>query len=170
MKKFTLLLLLLPITAMANDAWWVGFSHYPYSLSYDGIKANSYNENFSHIEIFTCDNYKIFSKAQCNDIAEGGGKFQIKGDFNNDGQNELWNIGVAKYKNGKYPYANVILIRNSENKRIIKVLTIELEEPSFAIFFHNKKSISLYFCMDCDDSADIIWIKSWELKWTGYDE
>lgn len=163
--------LFIPVLAGAVNvsyAWWVNFMHEPKSTSFDGVKANRYKKGLSKIEIFSCETHEVFSENQCDEISKNGGRLSLNGDFDNDGINELWNVGVAKYKkkDANYPYATVVLIRDAKSKKLIQVLTIEQKKPGFAAFFEREKSIQLFFCMECGDYADIEHINGkWVAKW-----
>ena len=160
MNRMTLILLLPFLLAAAGRAWWVDYVYEPTS------DATKYAAIFSALELYTCKNDKYFTTEQCQEIARNNGSFNVIRDLNNDGINELWSVGVARYKSGKYPYANVVIISNPKTNEVQQVLTVELKEPGFAVFFGKDNELSLFFCMECGSYADIQWKNNkWALVW-----
>ncbi|MBK6740955.1 MAG: hypothetical protein IPG64_25475 [Haliea sp.] len=132
--------------------------------------ASKYGDQFSTVELFTCENDKYFSAEQCDDVSENNVTFTVLRDLNNDGVNELWSVGVAKYKVGKYPYANLVVVSDPTTKEIQQVLSVELNEPGFAVFSSKANKLSLFFCMECGSYADIVWNNNeWALVWPEYE-
>ena len=168
-RKILLLILLLPMSISAvsiSYAWWVDYSYTPLLDSFEGKKAEFYNPNFSHIEIYSCETERFFTKEQCDEIAKNQGMFNLVLDANNDDELEEFLIGIAKNKNGEYPYSNIILIRNAKTKELLEVLKIDSPRQAFLIFLDTENSLSVFLCMECGNYADIEWVnEKWMLKW-----
>ena len=166
-KLLILLFLPLPLWALSvSYAWWIHYSYDPIKGSFDGKKAEFYDPNFSHIEIFSCKTERFFTKEQCKEIAQNKGKFNLTLDANNDGETEEFLIGIAKNKGGEYQYSNVILIRNAKTKQLIDVLKIDTPSQAFLVFLDTENSLSVFLCMECGNYADIEWLdEKWILKW-----
>ncbi|UTA48329.1 hypothetical protein L1F30_02005 [Simiduia sp. 21SJ11W-1] len=148
------------LLAAVSRAWWVDYVYEPLS------ETEKYGSEFSAVEIYTCESDRYFTHEQCKGIQINGGKFSVVSDLNNDGVKELWSVGVARYKSGKYPYANVVVVSDPVSKTIQQVLTVELKSPGFAIFFGKENELSLFFCMECGSYADIQWKNNkWALVW-----
>ncbi|MDO3387551.1 hypothetical protein QWI17_17040 [Gilvimarinus sp. SDUM040013] len=160
MTRITFYLLLPFLIAAATKAWWVNYRYEPTS------DATIYGNDFSAVELYTCANNKYFTAEQCHEIAKNNGVFTVLRDLNNDGVKDLWSVGVAKYKSGESPYANVVVVSNPITKKIQQILAVELKEPGFALFFGSEERLSLFFCMKCGSYADIVWQDNeWTLVW-----
>ena len=148
------------LAAAIGRAWWVDYTYEPKS------DASKYNRNFSALEMYSCADYKYFTSQQCSEITRNKGMFNAVRDLNSDGILEHWSVGVAKYKSGKYPYANVVIVSDPNSKEIQQVLTVELDQPRFAAFFGKGNELSLFFCMECGNYANIQWKNNqWALVW-----
>lgn len=160
MNRAIFILLLPFLIAAVSRAWWIDYKYEPES------DATRYGDEFSAIDFYTCENNKYFSAEQCQEILKNNGQFSVLRDLNGDGINELWSVGVAKYKGGKYSYANVAVVSNPKTKQIEQVLSVKLKEPSFAIFLGKENELSLFFCMECESYVDILWKNNkWVLAW-----
>jgi len=165
MKILILILLVVSHLTYAGESWWNDFSYVPKNKSYNNINAEAFNKYFTSIEFYSCDNYKIFTKEQCDDIAKYGGKFELEIDYNKDGKNELWNIGIAKNDDDWYPYATVIMVRDAKSLKILQILKIDSTHPHFSIFNKYKESLAVYNCMLCAHHIEIIWDgTTWDFK------
>ncbi|WP_394175916.1 hypothetical protein [Thalassotalea litorea] len=156
-----MILIAVPFLAAAiGVAWWVDYTYEPKS------DASKYSSKFSALEIYSCADNKYFTPQQCAEIAHNKGMFSAIRDLNRDGVQELWSVGVAKYKSGKYPYANVVIVSDLNTKEIKQVLTVDLNKPRFAVLFGKANELSLFFCMECGSYADIQWQNNqWALVW-----
>ena len=150
--------------AFSGNAWWVDFRYIPTSNTMFGVEAEKINKEFSHVEIFTCKSIKYFNPDQCKEVKRNNSKFELVGDFNNDGVQEIWNVGIAKLSNGNY--AHTVIIRNEKSKNIEQVITVKVKQPRFSILSKYYGALKLFFCMECGDYAEIIWKNNkWVLKW-----
>jgi len=166
MKILSYLFVLVTFSSVAevNRAWWVVYIYEPKSSSFLEYSASEIHRDIILIDIYTCNSMKYFTPDQCGEIKRNNAQFEIHGDFNKDGGGEVWNVGIAKFKNGNF--AHTVIVRNKATNKIEQVLTVENKKPKFAILSEYKGSINLFFCMECGDFAKIVWNgNKWVLKW-----
>ncbi|NRB38573.1 MAG: hypothetical protein HRU20_08915 [Pseudomonadales bacterium] len=167
MKQFLLIVLLLPTCVWAiSYAWWVKYTYEPISTTFDAKSAEFYDPNITHLEFYTCDNDRFFTKEQCKQIAINRGIFSLVTDGNGDGVEEEFLIGIAKNKKGKYPYSNIVLIRNAETKEFIQLISAESRGEAFSVFIGTDNGLAIFYCMECGYYSEIKWINNkWALTW-----
>lgn len=159
MHRLWILILVPLFLAAENRSWWVGYLYEPKTV------VTEYGDQFSAIEFLTCENASYFTDSQCKEVSENGGAFSRLADLNHDGIKERWSVGIAKYKTGKHPYANVVVVSDPTSKKVQQVLIVELDEPSFAVFTGDESNMTLSFCMLCGFFMHIKWENNkWALE------
>lgn len=148
-----------------NYAWWVTYRYEPTSYDFQKIKASDLNPNFESLSVFSCDLPATFTVEECEQIKANGLTLRATGDFNSDGVEEIWHVGVAKTKKGQY---YKFLIAVSEKGELLHFLNIEHNKPGFSVFLVRNRSLSWAMCMECGDLADLVWSNgSFKLDWRG---
>jgi hypothetical protein len=91
-------------------------------------------------------------------MQESGLYFSLQGDFNNDGIEDLVLVGVYENKSNERGSFVLILSRNDERKWRKSFLGY-LGKPGFAALDNKTGSVRVWFCMECDYGASLVWDK-----------
>ena len=165
MRYILLLLSILSFVASSNVtyAWWLTKEFQPKEIDAFGIKASDYHPEFTKITMFQCNNNSTFNEEQCNEIKLNNAKFTFVGDFNSDGINETFNIGVAKNLSGEFFY--IMSIKDAQNQ-LVQTLTIKSDKPMFSAMYLIGNKLAWARCMHCGDLAYVTYNgKKWFLDW-----
>jgi hypothetical protein len=91
-------------------------------------------------------------------MQESGLYFSLHGDFNNDGIEDLVLVGVYENKSNERGSFVLILSRDDERKWRKSFLQY-LGKPGFTALDNKTGSIRVWFCMECDYGASLVWDK-----------
>lgn len=91
-------------------------------------------------------------------MQESGLYFSLHGDFNHDGIEDLVLVGVYENKSNERGSFVLILSRDDE-RRWHKSFLEYLGKPGFAALDNKGNPIRVWFCMECDYGASLVWDK-----------
>jgi hypothetical protein len=155
--------LLLAALALASSAalagstlsWWLTIRLDPLDTTYRGLPVSQLSEPLQRFSPLSCDSSaKQFTPAQCAEVKSNDAHFQAIGDFNDDGEREIAQSGVAKLPNGSL--VRVLIISNQSSPEINQLFF--LPDNGFSvIYLDSDGALSWNECMECGHAVEIRW-------------
>ena len=162
--NWVLMILILSVTTTVHAKnWTIELKIAPASLYFGEFSIEELDNEFKFVELLNCENNLYFSKDQCREVQENGLVFELIGDYNSDGFNEKWQVGVAENSDGKY--FKILVISDVTTKKVIHVEKI-VANYSFSAFKKTSSNAQWVQCTQCDHSVKAkfkngFWIFPW---------
>lgn len=139
-------------TPAISYAWWVHLRIEPQGTEYLRIPVGSLSLPLKKLTLFSCTTNPTFTSNQCAEVEKNSASFEIEGDFNNDNEKDVARVGVAELQGGAL--VHTLLIGPAAIPGQHQILTVQ-DNGFSALYSFN--GLSWYFCMQCDDGADVRW-------------
>lgn len=146
-----------------NPSWSLDYVIEPKQQQISGVPLLKIDAELTHIEFINCEHQSLSIK-QCNQIAEFGGELEMLLDMNQDGQPEIWRIGVAKLLSGDY--AKVLVIQDAFSNEVVQTFIVESAQPGFSTLHFSQGQVRWAMCLSCDVMADVEWNNGeYHMRW-----
>ncbi len=145
-----------------RDSWWLRITFEPAHKELYGILIRKIDPTWlfaSQLQKEAIPHDVLFEDGQ-DSMARRGMNFMQKGDFNNDGIEEIALVGV--FQNTKHQYGNffLILTKKKDGSWKKEFLRSWIGQSGFLGLSGNGHGVTLSFCMDCGGFSEIRWDKN----------
>lgn len=136
-------------------SWWLTVRIEPSDALYRGVPVSQLSVPLLFLSPLSCDPCSDqFTTSQCAEIKSNGAHFQVIGDFNDDGEQEIAQTGVAQLLNGHL--VRILIVSNQRNPRKNQVFVLPGNGFS-AIYPGPDGALSWNDCMECGHAVEIVW-------------
>ena len=140
--------------ASADLAWWIEIRIEPIGTQFRGLPVTDLSTPLKRLTLLSCQSPSpTFTKEQCAEIRNNGGRFEYTGDLNGDGRDEVLNIGVAERIDGSL--IGVLIISDVDSPTTNQVLPLGIN--GFHTLWSSGAKIDFYPCMECDGGKTLRW-------------
>ena len=144
-----LLILLCPVGASAELAWWLTARFAPSANAIEGIPIGRIDGTWVAASPLAVLPLPPEASAPGESVREHDGFFSLEHDFDHDGDPEKAIVGVYRTRENQTGRFLVILNGGPKPSQVHAVFTIE-GAAGFSVLYHEKGEVSWSTCMECD--------------------